>query len=81
MLMREPRREQVFQRRRLQEQTLEKNTSNPERLEKIRTQEEGYRFGMHYERLTRHILKEMPNYCDMGIDRDESHNGRITSIP
>ena len=81
ILIRVPSMEHVFQSRWLQEQTLEKNTSNPEMLEKIMTQEEVYRFVMHYERLTRHILKDMPNYCDILIDRDESFNFRFTSIP
>ena len=81
ILIRVPSMEHVFQSRWLQEQTLEKNTSNPEMLEKIMTQEEVYRFVMHYERLTRHILEDMPNYCDILIDRDESFNFRFTSIP
>ena len=81
ILIRVPSMEHVFQSRWLQEQTLEKNTSNPEMLDKIMTQEEVYRFVMHYERLTRHILKDMPNYCDILIDRDESFNFRFTSIP
>ena len=81
ILIRVPSMEHVFQSRWLQEQTLEKNTSNPEMLDKIMTQEEVYRFVMHYERLTRHILKDMPNYCDILIDRDESFNFRFTSTP
>ena len=81
ILIRVPSMEHVFQSRWLQEQTLEKNTSNPEMLDKIMTQEEVYRFVMHYERLTRHILEDMPNYCDILIDRDESFNFRFTSIP
>tara|TARA_B100001996_G_C18134492_1_gene390435 strand:- start:243 stop:467 length:225 start_codon:yes stop_codon:yes gene_type:complete len=73
--------EHVFQSRWLQEQTLEENTTDPEMLKNIMTKEEVYRFVMHYERLTRHILKDMPNYCDILIDRDESFNFRFTKVP
>jgi len=81
ILIRVPSMEHVFQSRWLQEQTLEKNTSDPEMLKNIMNKEEVYRFVMHYERLTRHILKDMPNYCDILIDRDEGFNFRFTKIP
>ena len=81
IFIRVPNMEHVFQSRWLQEQTLEENTTDPEMLKHIMTKEEVYRFVMHYERLTRHILKDMPNYCDILIDRDESFNFRFTKVP
>ena len=65
----------------LKRRVEEENTTDPEMLKNIMTKEEVYRFVMHYERLTRHILKDMPNYCDILIDRDESFNFRFTKVP
>jgi D-glycerate 3-kinase len=35
---------------------------------------------MHYERLTRHILAEMPNRADIVFDLDESHSAASVHI-
>ena len=42
------------------------------------TRSEIAHFVRHYERLTRHMLKTMPDYADAVIDVDESH--RMTRI-
>ena len=41
---------------------------------KIMTKDEVYRFVMHYERLTRYILEEVPKFADIVIARDKSFN-------
>jgi len=38
------------------------------------------RFVMHYERLTRHILAEMPGRADIVLDLDESHSAARVHI-
>ena len=81
ILIRVPSMDHVFESRWLQEQTLKKNTTDPDMLRKIMTKAQVYRFVMHYERLTRHILKEMPDYCDILIDRDESFNFSFSKSP
>jgi D-glycerate 3-kinase len=35
---------------------------------------------MHYERLTRHILSEMPDRADIVFDLDESHSAARVHI-
>ena len=37
--------------------------------DKIMTKEEVYRFVMHYERLTRYILEELPRFSDIVLAR------------
>ena len=38
------------------------------------TKDEVYKFVMHYERLTRYILEEVPNFADIVIERNEDFN-------
>ena len=45
------------------------------------TREEVYRFVMHYERLTRYILEEIPKFADIVIERDYVYNFSFTKIP
>ena len=65
----------VFQWRRLQEHKLARAaTAGAGRAgSRIMTDEQVDRFIMHYERLTRHILSEMPGRADIVFDLDESH--------
>ncbi len=69
----------VFEWRRLQEHKLaavnagDTNTS-------IMTDEQVDRFIMHYERLTRHILAEMPARADIVFDLDDSHSAASVQI-
>lgn len=67
----------VFQWRRLQEHKLAESVgasgAAPSKL-RIMSDEEVERFIMHYERLTRHILAEMPRRADIVFDLDASHS-------
>ncbi len=47
---------------------------------RIMTDEQVDRFIMHYERLTRHILSEMPDRADIVFDLDESHSAATVHI-
>lgn len=66
----------VFEWRRLQEHKLAAaapaDTDGTDT--RIMTDEQMVRFIMHYERLTRHILAEMPDRADIVFDLDESHS-------
>ena len=69
--------EQVFEWRRLQEHKLRAriaeamDTSKPLR---VMSDAEVDRFIMHYERLTRHLLDEMPQRADIVFFLDDTHN-------
>jgi D-glycerate 3-kinase len=72
----------VFEWRRLQEHKLADaaaadSNGAPKR---IMTDEQVDRFIMHYERLTRHILDEMPSRADIVFDLDESHSAASVHI-
>ena len=54
----------VFDSRWLQEQTLSKNLVGTKEEYKIMSRKEVDRFVMHYERLTRYVLEEIPNFAD-----------------
>jgi D-glycerate 3-kinase len=69
--------EKVFVWRRLQEQKLAKKTAEQAAGKtdlRIMSDSEVNRFVMHYERLTRHILSEMPRRADAVLLVDETHN-------
>ena len=70
----------VFQWRRLQEHKLAAEASASAADTKIMTDEQVNRFIMHYERLTRHILSEMPHRADIVFDLDESHSAARVHI-
>ncbi|MGH7843748.1 MAG: hypothetical protein ACREQW_01060 [Candidatus Binatia bacterium] len=69
--------EKVFVWRRLQERKLAQKAAE-EGIDKtdlrIMSDSEINRFVMHYERLTRHILAEMPHRADAVLFVDETHN-------
>jgi D-glycerate 3-kinase len=73
----------VFQWRRLQEhklaQAVAASGAAPSEL-RIMSDQEVDRFIMHYERLTRHILEEMPNRADMVFELDASHSAARMQI-
>ena len=48
---------------------------------KIMNKEEVYRFVMHYERLTRYILEEMPSFADIVLERDKGFNFSLIKAP
>ena len=59
----------VFENRWLQEKTLSKGIKDKDLLKNIMSKDEVKEFVMHYERLTRFILDEMPDYADIIINR------------
>ena len=75
--------ERVLEWRRLQEHQLLARASDrggePRELN-IMSDRELQRFVMHYERLTRHILAEMPARADAVVHLDASHNARCTTV-
>jgi D-glycerate 3-kinase len=71
---------QVFEWRRLQEHKLAAEASAKAADTRIMTDEQLDRFIMHYERLTRHILSEMPDRADIVFDLDESHSAARVHI-
>jgi D-glycerate 3-kinase len=81
LMIKVPSMEHVFESRWLQEQTLAKSISDPELKKKIMTKEEVWKFVMHYERLTRYILEEMPSFADIVLERDEDFNFSFVKTP
>lgn len=69
----------VFEWRRLQEHKLVA-AGDPGEETRIMSDAEVDRFVMHYERLTRHILAEMPGRADIVLDLDESHSAARVHI-
>ena len=77
ILLNVPSFEQVYEWRTLQEQKLIEANKDKTNL-KTMNQQEIHRFIMHYERLTRHILNEMPQRADIKIDINKNH--QFTSL-
>jgi D-glycerate 3-kinase len=71
----------VYESRWLQEQTLAKTVRNPILKKKIMTKDQVYRFVMHYERLTRYILEELPTFSDIVLSRDGDFKFSISKTP
>ncbi len=69
----------VFEWRRLQEHKLAA-AAGTDVGTRIMSDEQVDRFVMHYERLTRHILSEMPVRADIVFDLDESHSAATVHI-
>ena len=63
----------VYQWRSLQEQKLTEKLALTESQHRIMDAAALQRFIMHYERLTRHILAEMPSRADLILLLDEQH--------
>ena len=70
LMIKVPSMEHVYESRWLQEQTLERTLTDPDAKRKIMTKDEVRRFVMHYERLTRYVLEEMPGFADIVLERD-----------
>ena len=70
----------VFEWRRLQEHKLAAAAAADAADTRIMTDGQVDRFIMHYERLTRHILSEMPDRADIVFDLDESHSAARVHI-
>ncbi|GMQ95954.1 MAG: kinase [Gammaproteobacteria bacterium] len=69
----------VFEWRRLQEHKLAAAAAADANT-RIMSDLQVNRFIMHYERLTRHILSEMPARADIVFDLDESHSAAAVHI-
>ena len=67
IMLRVPSFDKVLEWRELQEQKLRTATAAGMTSAQLR------RFVMHFERLTRHMLEDMPGYADSVIDIDDSH--------
>jgi len=70
----------VFQWRRLQERKLAARAGKHRTALAIMSAEQVDRFVMHYERLTRHILVEMPARADVVLAVDGTHNPATVHI-
>ena len=64
--------ESVYENRWLQEKTMFKGVKDKKLLKNIMTKNQIKNFVMHYERLTRHILDEMPAQADIVIYRENN---------
>ena len=64
--------ESVYENRWLQEKTMSKGVKDKKLLKNIMTKNQIKNFVMHYERLTRHILEEMPDQADIVIYRENN---------
>jgi len=75
--------ERVFEWRQLQERKLADEHRNDDThggALKIMNDTELIRFIMHYERLTRHILRHMPQDADIVVKLDATHNASRVSL-
>jgi len=81
LLIKVPSMEHVYDSRWLQEQTLEKTLTDPEMLKRIMTKDQVFRFVMYYERLTRYVLEEMPDFADIVLDRNEGFEFSFSKQP
>ena len=63
--------ENVYENRWLQEKNMSKGIKDEKLLKNIMNKDQIKNFVMHYERLTRHILDEMPNQADIVINRED----------
>jgi len=71
----------VFTWRRLQEHKLAESAADRDGGQtRIMTDAQVDRFVMHYERLTRHILDEMPDRADVVLNLDASHSAASVRI-
>lgn len=79
ILLKAPDFDVVFNWRRQQEQELEASYRAAGRQGAFMSDAELRRFIMHYERLTRHILSDMPNYADVvaSLSADRSVAGLV----
>ena len=71
----------IFESRWLQEQTLEKTLSGNMSDSKIMNKDEVWNFVMHYERLTRYVLEEIPKFADIVLNRDKNFEFSFVKKP
>ncbi|MDH5423925.1 MAG: hypothetical protein OEY29_02890 [Gammaproteobacteria bacterium] len=63
----------VFEWRKLQEKKLKASISSDSKNNATMSDTEIDRFIMHYERITKHTLKEMPDRCDIVFELGDDH--------
>jgi D-glycerate 3-kinase len=83
LLLKVDRMERIFAWRHLQELKLARKAAEAEIAAsdlRIMSPVQINRFVMHYERLTRHILTEMPQRADIVLSLDETHNPATVQI-
>lgn len=75
IMLKVPSMEKVFEWRKLQERKLIEKLEERGQIENLRTMSEAEvdRFVMHYERITRNALKEMPDRADILIEIGDDH--------
>ena len=71
----------IFESRWLQEKTLSKMISGNGLDDKIMNKDEVWRFVMHYERLTRYVLEEIPKFSDIVLNRDKNFEFSFVKKP
>ena len=81
LMIKVPNMSDVYESRWLQEQTLLKTISSNSSDNKIMDKTEVYRFVMHYERLTRYVLEEIPNFADIVLCRDKNFKFSFVKKP
>ena len=81
IMLKVPSMECVFQWRSLQEQKLAEKTAFTGDNSRIMDAEALKRFIMHYERITRHTLSEMPNRADLTLTLDHNHQYQTKLYP
>ena len=75
--------QRVFEWRQLQEHKLAERLNESDRkggASSAMNDAEVVRFIMHYERITKHILSEMPDRADLVVHLDATHNARRTTV-
>ena len=71
----------IFVSRWLQGQTLEQTMSGNMSDSKIMNKAEVWKFVMHYERLTRYVLEEIPKFADIVLNRDKNFEFSFVKKP
>ncbi len=75
MMLKVPSMDSVFEWRSLQESKLKQSLKdNPGAAKHVMSKDELKRFIQHYERITRHSLKEMPTRADVVMQVNEQHH-------
>ncbi len=73
LMLKVPSMESIFRWRNLQERKLEQTHGADAPSMRIMDEQALRRFIMHYERLTRHMLEELPQRADLVMDVNEEH--------
>ena len=80
IMMKIPAMENVFEWRSLQEEKLRASRQDEASATRIMSEAELQRFIMHYERITRHSLEEMPERADVVLELNSDHQIERVSV-